>query len=162
MVEPDSNYLAAGRANFSRNGFDGEFIQGTVAKGNWELDRFLKSRGISRVNILHVDIQGHEAELLDGGRDTLGKALVDYVFVSTHSQVLHRRIVSELAGFGYRIEVSSDFDNETTSFDGFVFAASQQAKPIFGGFTHFGRSKIATSRADDRAKAVLKARESTL
>ena len=46
------------------NGFVGEFIQATVAKGHWELDPFLKSRGISRVNILHVDIQGYEAELL--------------------------------------------------------------------------------------------------
>jgi hypothetical protein len=162
MVEPDSKNLAAGRKNFSRNRFVGEFIQGAVAKGHWELDQFLRSRSISRVNLLHVDIQGYEAELLGGGRDTLGKALVDYLFVSTHSQVLHQRIARELAEFGYRVEVSSDFDTETTSYDGFVFAASQQAKPIFSGFTHVGRSKIATSRAEHLVRAVLNIRENTL
>src|SRR5204863_9554156 len=122
-------------------GLSGEFIQAPMCKGHWELDRFIKSRSISAVDILHVDLDGYEAELLDGARDTLGKALVDYLFVSTHSQALHQRITSELVGFGYRIEVSSDFDNDTTSYDGFVFAASPQAKPIFSGFTHIGRTK---------------------
>jgi len=102
-----------------------------VAKGHWELDPFLKSRGISRVNILHVDIQGYEAELLDGARDTLGKALIHYLFVSTHSQALHQRITTELARFGYRVEVSSDVDNDTTSCDGFVFATSHQSEANF-------------------------------
>ena len=40
MVEPDPANLAAGRANFSRNGFEGEFIQATVAAGQWTLDSF--------------------------------------------------------------------------------------------------------------------------
>jgi len=162
MIEPDPNNLAAGRANFLRNGFIGEFIQATVAKGQWELDPFLKSRGISRVNILHVDIQGWEAQLLDGARDTLGKALIDYLFVSTHSQALHRHVTTELARFGYRVEVSSDFDNDTTSYDGFVFATSHQAKPIFRGFTPVGRTKIAVSSVDDMVQAVLRVRQNTL
>ena len=45
-------------------------------------------------------IDGYEAEFLYGARDTLGKALVDYLFVSTHSHALHQRITSELVGFG--------------------------------------------------------------
>ena len=162
MIEPDSDNLTVGRANFSRNGFHGEFIQAAVAKGNWELDPFLNSRGISHVNIPHVDIQGYEAELLDGGRDTLNSGLVDYLFVSTHSQVLHQRIIGELAEFGYRVEVSSDFDNETTSFDGFVFASSQHAKQIFSEFTYAGRTKIAASRSDYLVQAVLTIRKSTM
>ena len=162
MIEREANYLGVGRANFARNGLSGEFIQAPVSKGHWELDPFIKSRGISGVNILHVDIDGYEAELLDGARDTLGKALVDYLFVLTHSQTLHQRITSKLAEFGYRVEVSSDFDNDTTSCDGLVFAASRQAKPIFSGFPLFGRAKIAASRADDMVQAVLKVRQSTL
>jgi hypothetical protein len=162
MVEPDANNLAVGRANFSRNGFDGEFIQAAVAKGRWELDAFLQSRSISHVDILHVDIQGYEAELLEGGRNTLGKALVDYLFISTHSQVLHQGIISELARLGYRVEVSSDFDNDTTSFDGFVFASSPKAKQIFSEFTHAGRTKIVASRPDQLLEAVLKIRASAL
>jgi hypothetical protein len=162
MIEPDPNNLSAGRANFARNGHAGEFIQAAVAKGQWEADPFLMSRSISHLDILHVDIQGYEGELMEGARHTLGKALVDYLFVSTHSQALHQRIAGELAGFGYRVEVSSDFDNDTTSQDGFVFASSPRAKPIFRAFSPAGRTRIATSRADDMVQAVLKARESTL
>jgi hypothetical protein len=105
MVEPDPNNLAAGRNNFGRNGFGGEFIQSLVATGHWQLDPFLGSRGIERVDILHVDIQGLEGELIAGARNSLTNRLVDYLFISTHSQEIHRRIISELTTFGYRIEV---------------------------------------------------------
>jgi hypothetical protein len=162
MVEPDPGNLAAGRANFARNGFDGEFVQAAVGKGGWELDPFVQSRIVPNVDILHVDIQGYEAEFLEGARATLGQALVEYLFVSTNSQALHQRVVGALAGYGYRLEVSSDFDNDTTSCDGFVLASSPRVKQIFSQFRHFGRSKIAASRADHRVQAVLKACEGTL
>ena len=162
MIEPNPSYLAAGRANFSRNGFDGEFIQATVSTGQWEIDSFLKSRGITHLDILHADIQGYEAQLLDGGRETLGNGLIDYLFVSTHSQLLHEHVTTELAVRGYRVEVSSDFDNATTSADGFVFASSAQAKQIFRNFEHFGRTKIASSNANSLVEAVLAARNSRL
>jgi hypothetical protein len=160
MVEPDPANLAAGRMNFVRNGFAGEFIHEAVEKGKWELDRFLNLRGISHLDILHVDIQGYESDLLEGGRAALGEARVDYLFVSTHSQDLHLGIVGEVSRLGYRIEVSSDFDSETTAFDGFVFAASPQAKHIFHDFNHFGRTTIAASSADHLVQAVLRARAS--
>jgi hypothetical protein len=162
MVEPDPTNLAAGRANFERNGFNGEFIHAAVAKGYWELDPFLKVRGTAHLDILHVDIQGYEAELLEGSQASLGGGLVDYLFVSTHSQALHQHIVSKLVAFGYRVEVSSDFENDTTSLDGFVFASSPRAKKIFSTFTYAGRTQIVVSRADDLMQAVLKIREATL
>jgi hypothetical protein len=162
MVEPDQNNLMAGRNNFSRNGFKGEFIQAAVGMGRWELDPFLKSRNISHLDILHVDIQGHEAELLAGAGAALGKKAADYLFVSTHSQMLHQRVVDELRRFDYRVEVSSDFDNETTSFDGFVFASSPQAKQVFSQFPYIGRAKINTSSALHLMDALQKVRECTL
>jgi hypothetical protein len=156
MVEPDPGNLEAGRANFARNGFEGEFIHAIVGKGRWELDEFFVSRGLSHLDILHVDIQGAEGELLDGGRQTLGNSQVDYLFVSTHSQALHRGVAEELTRFGYRVEVSSDFDYETTSYDGFLFAASKNTRRVFKNFNHFGRTSIAASSANDALKAVLK------
>jgi hypothetical protein len=162
MVEPNPTNLAAGRANFLRNGFEGDFIQAAVAAGNWELDPFMKSRNISHLDILHVDIEGYEAEFLAGARDTLSKTMVDYLFVSTHSQLLHQRITSELVEFGYRLDVSSDFDNDTTSHDGFVFASSPQAKRIFNEFTYVGRTMIAACCPDDLVQAILKACDGTL
>ena len=130
--------LGGGHGRISRAmALMGEFIQATVAKGHWELDRFSEvPRHLTPEHTCMWTFRATKPSFLDGVRDTLGKALVDYLFVSTHSQALHRRITSELAGVGYRVEVSSDFDNDTTSYDGFVFAASPQAKPIFSGFTH--------------------------
>ena len=129
MVEPNPANLAAGRANFSRNGFEGEFIQATVAAGQWDLPiYFIQSRNISHIDILHVDIQGYEAEFMPGARETLSRAIVDYLFVSTHSQLLHQHIVSGFVKAGYRIDVSSDFDNDTaSSFDSASVFASKPA-----------------------------------
>jgi hypothetical protein len=156
MVEPDPGNLAAGRANFARNGFEGEFIHTFVGKGGWELDQFFSSRGLSHLDILHVDIQGAEGALLDAGQETLGNSKIDYLFVSTHSQELHRRVAEELTRFGYRVEVSSDFDFETTSYDGFLFAASRDTRRVFKDFNHFGRTTIATSSVNEALEAVLK------
>jgi Methyltransferase FkbM domain len=162
MVEPDPGNLEAGRANFARNGFEGEFIHTFVGKGGWKLDEFFASRGLTHLDILHVDIQGAEGELLDGGRETLGDSQIDYLFVSTHSQELHQRVSEELTRFGYRVEVSSDFDNETTSYDGFLFAARQTTHRVFSNFNHFGRTTIATSSANDALRAVINMRDSTI
>jgi methyltransferase FkbM-like protein len=162
MVEPDLGNLEAGRANFARNGFEGEFILASVGKGGWKLDEFFDSRGLTHLDILHVDIQGAEGELLDGGRETLGDSQIDYLFVSTHSQELHRGVAEELTRFGYRVEVSSDFDNETTSYDGFLFAANPTTHRVFNNFNHFGRTTIATSSANDVLQAVINMRDSAV
>ncbi len=146
MVEPDLNNFSSGVNNFKLNGFDGEFIQSFVGKGHFEVDPFLSGRKLSHLDILHVDIQGYEIEMLEGCRNTLKERLIDYLFVSTHSQPIHDRVVAELNHSSYRVEVSSDFDNDTTSFDGFVFASSPQAKQIFANFALLGRSKIVESR----------------
>ncbi len=158
MIEPDPGCLAAGRSNFSRNGYQGEFIQAAVGKGWWEADAFFGSRGLVHVDVLHADIQGYEVEMLEGARTTLDRAAVDYLFISTHSQELHQQVVSRLGEHGYRVEVSSDFDNETTSYDGFVFASSPRATRVFGDFGFAGRTRIALSDANDLVEAVLKAR----
>ena len=155
MVEPDPGNLAAGRANFERNGYQGEFIEATVAKGHWELDRFVQSRGLAHLTILHVDIEGFEAQLIDGGRDTLGKAMVDYIFVSTHAQTLHNDTIKALSGFGYRVEAASDFENDTTSYEGLVFVSSPNVKPVFKDFAPLGRARIAASSADELVRALV-------
>ena len=160
MVEPDQKNMAVGQANFRRNGFEGEFVQARVAKGQWQLDPFMRNRSIDRLDILHVDIQGFEVDMVDGGREALKNHLIDYVFISTHSQDIHRKIVLEMSQFGYSIEVSSDFESGTTSFDGLVFASSPRAKSVFREFSHLGREKLAASHPDDLVQAVLGYRNS--
>ncbi|MBS0661490.1 MAG: FkbM family methyltransferase [Verrucomicrobia bacterium] len=161
MVEADPNNLEVGRANFARNGYEGEFITAMVARCRWELDRFVRARRLEHIDILHVDIQGYELQFLKGARGALSKQLVDYVFISTHSQDIHRNVVSELLGLNYRVEVSSDYDHETTSFDGFVFASSLVARQIFNGFRFIGRAQISGSSAAQLVDAMLDTRKHT-
>ena len=161
MVEPNPSNLAAGKGNFRRNGFEGEFINAPVAKGQFEIDRFFDTRSLGRLDILHADIQGYELEMLDAARTTLRGKKIDYLFISTHSQKLHGDVARTLGEHGYRIEVSSDFDNDTTSFDGFVFASSPGATRIFSEYVPFGRTKIAAGPVDRILSAVLAIRDGT-
>jgi hypothetical protein len=149
LVEPDPTHLAAGVANFKRNGFTGEFIQSAVGRGQLQVDAFRGSRQLGRLDMLHVDIQGFEVEMLEGCARTLTEHCVDYLIISTHSQAIHAHVVTALNGFGYRVEVSSDFDNETTAYDGLVFASSPGVVQIFHNFEPIGRTKIAESCPQD-------------
>jgi hypothetical protein len=160
LVELDPSNLAAGKSNFRRNGFEGEFINAPVAKGQFEIDRFFHARNIPHLDVLHADIQGHEVQMLDTARTTLAETKIDYLFISTHSQKLHRDVERTLGECGYRVEVSSDFDNDTTSFDGFVFASSPGATRIFREFIPFGRTMIAAGPVDRLISAVIAMRDS--
>lgn len=160
MVEQDPNCLATGRNNFARNGFTGEFIQAAVAPGAWQVDEFLRSRELHHIDILHADIQGLELEMMDGARDALRNARINYLFIATHSQPTHHQIVGQLKEFGYRIEVASDFDYETTAYDGLVFASSPRADPLFTGFNALGRAALATSRPEDVLQTLERIRRS--
>jgi hypothetical protein len=142
LVEPDLNNLQSGMNNFDLNEIDGEFIHAFVGKDDFIVDKYLSDRRIGKLDILHSDIQGYELEMLEGSRNALGSKAIDYVFVSTHSQELHSDAVERLAGFGYRIEISSDFDYGTTSYDGFVFASSPAKTAVFTGFSPMSRIQI--------------------
>jgi len=131
LVEPEDKHLLAGINNFRRNKFSGEFIQEFVGPGQFEIDSFLKSRPGLRLNLLHSDIDLHEMSMLRGAVKSLSERLIDYLFISTHSQSLHVEVTRELEKSLYRIEVSCDFDSETTSFDGFVMASSPDVRPLF-------------------------------
>ncbi len=143
MVEPDPANIQVGRQNFARHGFDGTFVQAAVGAGHWSLDRYLQEHGISHLDVLHSDIQGSEVEMLRDSAVALASHAIDYVFVSTHSQALHAEVIRLLGEHGYRIEVSSDFELETTSYDGLVFASSPEKAPVFPGFRPFTRVELA-------------------
>lgn len=142
LVEPDPLRLAVGRANFERNGFSGNFLQGFVGRGQFTVDRYLSEQGIARLDILHADIQGYEVEMLEGADETLSHGAIDRVFVSTHSQRLHMDVVAALRRHGMRIELDADFDTGTTSFDGFVYAARPGIAPIVPVSSPLGRTQI--------------------
>jgi hypothetical protein len=155
MVEPEAENIQAGVANFRLNQYAGEFIQAFVGHGHFGVDAFLESRKLEKLDILHSDIQGFEGEMLADCRQTLARRAVDYIFVSTHSQALHQQVVDTLAGHGYRVEVSADFDHETTSFDGLVFASSPDKPAVFQDFRPLGRTEIGNTTPLDTVTRLL-------
>jgi Methyltransferase FkbM domain len=146
LVEPEEENLLVGRSNFSHNGYQGEFIQAFVGNGHFGIDNFLGERQMSHLDILHSDIQGFELEMLPDASNSLKAKKVDFVFVSTHSQNGHQIVLSTLRDHGYRIEIASDFEDQTTSYDGLVFASSPDVSPLFSGFRNFGRKQIAIAQ----------------
>ena len=161
LVEPEPENLEAGRANFRRNGFSGTFLQALVGAQAFGVDRYLAETGIERLDVLHSDIQGAEAEMLEGAQQSLARRTIDRVFVSTHSGPLHLECEERLRSAGYVIEVSSDFDTHTTSFDGFIMASSPMVPTVFTPRpTILGRQEIATLEPDDVLRALAKISQS--
>jgi hypothetical protein len=148
MVEPDLVNLEVGRVNFALNCFDGTFILAKVGHDDFQVDRFMNSQGYPQLTILHSDIQGFESEMLDGCAETLSRGLIDYAFVSTHSQTLHAEVIDKLTTSGMRVEVSADFENETTSCDGLVFASRSSLPAVFSEFAPIGRCEINKSNPE--------------
>lgn len=145
MVEPLEENLRAGAANFAAHGMNGGFIHAAVGPGQFEVDRFMAQLSLAKLDILHADIQGADVLMLVASERTLVERKVDYVFVSTHTQDLHNQVASMLTVAGYRIEVSSDPDFETTSNDGLVFASSPKVPAVFTDFSPLGRVEIASA-----------------
>lgn len=142
MIEPEQQNLNAGKYNFEINKLDGKFTNAFVGKGHFCVDKYLIEAEIRTLDILHCDIQGYELEMLHDCSNALIENKINYIFISTHSQSIHNEILKKIASFNYRIEVSSDFENETTSFDGLVFASSKNVSPIFIDFKPLGREDI--------------------
>ena len=142
LVEPMKKNITVGKANFRRNGYEGDFIRSFVSRKGFTVDQLLKDRSYPRLDILHSDIQGFEAEMLEGCVESFRRRLIDYVFVSTHSETLHHQVVAALTDARMRVEVSSACIEETTSYDGFVFASRAELPEIFRNFSPLGRRQI--------------------
>lgn len=149
MVEPDAKNLEAGKRNFRKNGYEGEFIQKIVGEGGFKVDDFIDERSMAKLDILHSDIQGFEVEMLDGARRALEAKKIDYLFISTHSDQLHKEVQCKLESAGYLVEVSSGYSEHTTSMDGFICASSPLALRMFENFSPLGRLEILNSRSID-------------
>jgi len=128
LVEPDANRMNTGMANFKANGFTGEFTRALVGRSSGtdpsgesviSVDALVAEKAIERIGILHADIQGAELDMLEGARESIASERVDYVFISTHSNQLHRACTSWLESSGFEIIASANQD-ETYSYDGLI------------------------------------------
>jgi Methyltransferase FkbM domain len=162
LVEPEEVNLEAGRRNFAHNKLQGEFIRAFVGKGHFAVDDFFERMKVEKLDILHSDIQGFEVEMLTEAKINLGKHKIDYVFVSTHGQDIHANCTKIMKSHGYRVEASSDFEFESTSYDGFLFATSPKVKPLFDNLVPFRRCDIEKSTPEELMQQLNKMRRSCL
>lgn len=148
MVEPEDENFEAGKANFERNGYTGEFIQKKVEPGGFTVDGFLERENIDHLDVLHADIQGYEQFLMKFAGKTINARKIDYMFIATHGASHHELVLKHLEPTGYRIEIDSDYENHTTSSDGLIFATAPHVEPLMDGYEFLGRQDINKASVD--------------
>jgi len=103
LIEPDPHNLEVGKRNFALNGRTGEYFHFSIGRqaGPPEpfecesdgvirpvpmtsIDAFLMLVGQPYVDVLLSDIQGGEAEMLEGAVDSIERGKIRFVVISTH------------------------------------------------------------------------------
>ena len=143
MVEPIESCLDAGRANFALNGMHGRFLRACVGRQNmaevafkhWDgslvpvrqiaVDTFLDDERIGRLSVLHADVQGAEKAMLEGAPNALGTKRISYIFLSTHTDILHHQCLRILRQHSYGI-VAEYAPSESYSVDGLIVASAEK------------------------------------
>jgi hypothetical protein len=133
LLEPDAASLEAGRKNFELNGMAGMFEQAFAGDAEGEragvpvisVDGFMSRRGLTRIDLLHVDIQGAEVAMLAGAEQALTERRIGYLFISTHSQELHCQCREVLLAHDFIIVADADFQ-QSFSVDGVLVARSPE------------------------------------
>lgn len=130
LVEPVWANLNAGRLNFALNGSSATFIHGFAgAKYRKQpfqapvlsVDWLMQERGLERIHVLHSDIQGFERQMLDGAVKAVEQDRIDWIFISTHSNELHRECSAWLEERGWKIVADANLD-DSYSVDGLIAA----------------------------------------
>lgn len=130
MIEPDIIAYCYGKSNFRLNGMKGDFTNAFISshssideKGEriTNLDDFVKEKQISQIAILHSDIQGYEYEMLKGATQCFEKNMIHYLFISTHSSVIHQDCLNFLLKYNFQVIAAADLP-QTYSVDGLIAA----------------------------------------
>jgi FkbM family methyltransferase len=144
MIEPMPEFLQKGRGNFALNKIQGgDFTQacvGVISKeivkfangdGTYQyipqisVDDFIREKGINFVHILHADIQGAEYYMLKGADNSIVNQKIGYIFISTHSEVIHSQCLSFLRNRGQLI-IADHQPAESYSVDGLIVSCSNR------------------------------------
>jgi hypothetical protein len=137
LIEPDSFNIISGKKNAKLNrvssnvNFINAFIGENVETKATEcpvisIDSLEYWKEGKRIDILHSDIQGYELEMLYGAKNTLLNNLVDYVFISTHSDIIHLNCLKYLTDLEFNILAEHNV-SESYSNDGLIVASSKSS-----------------------------------
>jgi hypothetical protein len=134
MVEPDPHKMNFGKLNFKLNGLSGSFELGLIDDTPdvnksipvYTVDYLMEMHHVSHLHILHSDIQGYEVAMLKGAVKALQREAIDYFFISTHTNKLHKECLYILKAAGYIIVCEADLD-ASYSVDGLIVAKRKDA-----------------------------------
>jgi len=135
LVEPAGDNLEAGRVNFRLNGkqavFENAYVGAADQSSNHatptiSVDSFLKRQSITKLAILHSDVQGAELDMLRGATQAFERRVIDFCFVSTHTNELHLHCLAFFERNQYRILASANLDQSYAE-DGLIVAISPVA-----------------------------------
>lgn len=129
-IESDIENLNLGKKNFKLNGFESNFFRGKISPGEFELNKFFLDQNIDNLDILHSDIQGDELYMLETIHEYLRCKKIKYVFISTHSDIIHYSCIERLKSVDYKILCSCDFETESFQFDGFILSCPNELNQI--------------------------------
>lgn len=145
LVEPDPDNIIVSLATLSLNncqaavelaavGERADVVQpisiGATQTDNFEaplrsVDELMHAHSLDHLYLLHSDIQGAEAAMLDGAAEALASRRIDYILISTHSNKLHQACLTKLESYNYRVIAEHD-TFESYTFDGLIVACSDQ------------------------------------
>jgi FkbM family methyltransferase len=136
LVEPVKQNLEIGKDNFAVNSCNGTFINACFGDSSdfpctpvESIDSLVEKYSINHIDILHSDIQGYEYNMLIGAERSIENGIIDYFFVSTHTNELHNKCLSFLLSRGYEILVTFDVD-ESYSWEGLIVACRKNFDAI--------------------------------
>jgi FkbM family methyltransferase len=140
MIEPNPYKCELGGLNFKLNNFQGTFINGCIGDSykektdfqDWDgrgyeiprisIDWLMENQKLSKIEVLHADIQNAEHQLLDGAEKSFKDNKIDFLFLGTHSP--NNPFIKKIESFGYKIICS--FGIEQSYFDdGLILACSE-------------------------------------
>lgn len=131
LVEPDLNNLNVGKQNFEINNFSGHFKQAFIGETINEkqsppiatVDGLIEEYSLENIDILHSDIQGFEYQMLNGANNALKAKMIRFIFISTHSVLVHQQCLNLLRHHDYHILTSHTLP-ESYSVDGLIVASA--------------------------------------
>lgn len=87
------------------------------------LDKFVEQQGVTRLDLLKIDVEGFETNIVRGGRQSL-RSLRPTVFIEVSDKLLRRQgsssreLVEQLIGLGYRLR-HAELGSEVRASDSF-------------------------------------------
>lgn len=147
--EPDATNLAVGKENMKLNGFD-DLIFYEVASGKNDseiinlpmdsdpsiikkvpirtVDSLVQENKLKKLDLLHMDIQGHELDALAGAKEIITQKKLRFLIVSTHhyffskDPLTHQKCIDYIVENGGHI-IASHTVLESFSGDGLIVAS---------------------------------------